>query len=118
VYDKLENSITEKNANLIQAKIILEMANGPTTLEADKILASKNIMIITDILANAGGVTVSYFEWYQNIHNEKWNKEEVLAKLQEKMTKAANNVYNISKKHNITLREAAYVAALERISKQ
>lgn len=113
----LENVITRYNAGKIKAKIILEMANGPTTLEADGILNKKNIVIVPDILANSGGVAVSYFEWYQNIHNEKWSREEVFSKLKEKMEKAADEVFNTSNKHKVSLREAAYIVALERIIK-
>lgn len=114
----LENSITIESANDIQAKIILEMANGPTTSQADEILKKKNVTIIPDILANSGGVAVSYFEWYQNIHNEKWTKEVVFSKLKEKMTKSTNEVFKISEKYKCSLREAAYILALQRITKE
>lgn len=113
----LENVINAKNAEKIKAKIILELANGPTTLEADEILQKKKVLIIPDILANAGGVATSYFEWYQNISEEKWTKEEVFKKLKEKMEKAVFEVYQASKKYNVTLREAAYIVALKRIQK-
>mgnify|MGYP001586513346 FL=1 len=113
----LENVITYKNADRIKAKIILEMANGPTTLEADKILGKKGIIIIPDILANSGGVTTSYFEWYQNLHNEHWGKEKVLKKLKEKMEIAAKEVYAASLEYKTTLRQAAYILALKRIEK-
>lgn len=112
----LENVITKDNANKIKAKIILEMANGPTTLEADDVLKRQNAIVIPDILVNSGGVAVSYFEWYQNIHNEKWSKEEVFSKLKEKMEKAADEVFDTSNKHKVSLREAAYIVALERIA--
>ncbi len=114
----LENSITKENAIDIKAKIILEMANGPTTSEADEILRKKNVTIIPDILANSGGVAVSYFEWYQNIHNEKWTKEEVFKKLKIKMEKSTEEVFKISKKYKCSLREAAYILALQRITKE
>lgn len=113
----LENVINENNADDIKASIILELANGPTTREGDNILNKKGIMVIPDILANAGGVATSYFEWYQNIHHEKWTKDTVLGKLREKMEKATNEVYNIHEKKHVTLREAAYILALERIQK-
>ena len=112
----LENAVTEKNARDIQAKIMLEMANGPTTLEADAILKEKGVAVIPDVLANSGGVAVSYFEWYQNMHDEKWSKEDVFAKLREKMEAASEAVYAVSKKYSVTLREAAYVLALERLA--
>lgn len=114
----LENVITEENADKIKAKIVLEMANGPTTEEADKILQEKGIMVVPDILANSGGVAVSYFEWYQNIHGEKWEKENVFSKLKEKMDKATQEVLLASEEFNTTLREGAYILALRRISEE
>ena len=113
----LENSITDQNADQIKAKFVLELANGPTTIEADKILEQKNIIVIPDILANSGGVAVSYFEWKQNISNEKWAKQDVFHKLKEKMDIATHKVYAISQKHNVSLRTAAYMLALENITK-
>jgi glutamate dehydrogenase/leucine dehydrogenase len=113
----LENVITYRNADKIKAKIILEMANGPTTLEADKILGKKGVMVIPDILANSGGVATSYFEWYQNLHDEHWTKERVLKKLKEKMEIASKEVYEASLEYKTTLREAAYILALKRIEK-
>ena len=112
----LENAITEKNADAITASIVLEMANGPTTMEADDILRAKHVMVIPDVLANAGGVAVSYFEWYQNMHEERWTKEDVRAKLKEKMEAASAAVYEISKRHGVSLRDAAYMLALERLA--
>ena len=114
----LENVITKKNARNIKAKIIFEMANGPTTYEADKILKKRGIMVVPDVLANAGGVTVSYFEWYQNMHNEKWSLEKVNKKLKEKMIKAFEQVWKISQEKKVTLRTAAYILALQRLSKK
>ncbi len=112
----LENAITEHNAGNIKASIILEMANGPTTLEADEIVKQKGITAIPDILANSGGVAVSYFEWVQNISNERWSKDEVFKKLKEKMEDAADKVYATSVKHKVSLRTAAYMVALERLA--
>ncbi|MEK9153985.1 MAG: Glu/Leu/Phe/Val dehydrogenase [Patescibacteria group bacterium] len=112
----LENAITEKNAPDIKASIVLELANGPTTLEADEILRAKRITVIPDILANAGGVAVSYFEWYQNMHDEKWKKEDVFKKLKAKMDSAARAVYGAHKTYGVSLREAAYIVALKRIA--
>ncbi len=112
----LENAITIDNARGIHAKYVLEMANGPTTQEADEILAAHGVKVIPDILANAGGVAVSYFEWYQNMHDEKWAKNDVFDKLEEKMRAAARAVYEDSQSHGITLRDAAYTVALKRLS--
>lgn len=114
----LENVLNKNNAKKIKAKIILEMANGPTTLEADEIFNKKNITVIPDILANSGGVAVSYFEWYQNLHKEKWTKEKVFEKLKEKMENAVSEVYNISQKENLSLRDSAYILALKIIQNQ
>ncbi len=112
----LENQITGKNADEIKAKIILELANGPTTPEADEILNKKGILVLPDILANAGGVTVSYFEWVQNKKNEKWELEKVHKKLKEIMVKEFDNVYKISKEKKIDMRTAAYVLAIKRLA--
>jgi glutamate dehydrogenase/leucine dehydrogenase len=111
----LGNVITEENASKIKAKIILEMANGPTTSKANEILNKKNILIIPDVLANAGGVVVSYFEWFQNIHNQKWDKNKVFKKLEQKMKTAIDQVYDTAKKYKTDLREAAYIVALNRL---
>ncbi|HEV2340081.1 MAG TPA: Glu/Leu/Phe/Val dehydrogenase [Patescibacteria group bacterium] len=113
----LENVITKENADKIQAKIILEMANGPITAEADVVLTKKNTIVIPDILANAGGVCTSYFEWYQNMHNEIWSKKEVFEKLEKQLVRVASEVYQTGKKNNISLRDAAYTVALKRIQK-
>jgi glutamate dehydrogenase/leucine dehydrogenase len=109
----LENSITEKNAPNIKASIVLELANGPTTLEADAVLNQKGVIVIPDILANAGGVAVSYFEWKQNRRSEKWSKDDVFAKLRPMMESAAEKVFAESRAKNISLRDAAYSVALK-----
>src|SRR5262249_24790423 len=109
------NVLTGDNADKIKAKFILEMANGPTTPEADAIFAQKNIAVIHDILANSGGVATSYYEWYQNMHNEKWNKEDVLKKLEDQMTQAFKDVLDKKNQYNTTYRTAAYILAAERI---
>lgn len=114
----LENAITEKNARDVKAKIILEMANGPTTLEADAILREKGVIVVPDILANAGGVVVSYFEWLQNRSTETWSKENVLLKLKEKMESTATRVAAESERRDISLRDAAYVVALQRLAER
>jgi glutamate dehydrogenase/leucine dehydrogenase len=111
----LENQITGENADKIQAKIILEMANGPTSSEADEILHKKNIMVIPDVLANSGGVTVSYFEWKQNQENAKWTEKDVNLQLKKKMEEALDEVWRVSKEKNVDLRTAAFIVAIERI---
>src|SRR3989344_51362 len=111
----LENAITKENAPKVQAKIILEMANGPLTQEADEMLSKQGVTVIPDILANSGGVAVSYFEWEQNMQSEKWSKKEVFNKLQKKMEFATEAVYEESVKQKVSLREAAYLVALKRI---
>lgn len=111
----LENQITKNNAWKIKASIILELANGPVTKETDEILFTNNIMVIPDILANAWGVMVSYFEQVQNNMNYYWDAEEVDTKLKTKITLAAREVYKISKEHNTFLRSWAYIIAMQRI---
>lgn len=112
----LENQITADNAPSIKAKVILEMGNGPTTPEADEILFAKGIEVIPDVLANAGGVTVSYFEWLQNKADQYWSEEEVATKLKDKMIKAWQKVFDIAKDKKIDYRTAAFVLAIERIA--
>lgn len=111
----LENEITEKNVHKIKAKVILEMANGPVSSRASQILFSKGRIIVPDVLANAGGVTVSYFEWYQNLKNKYWTKQEVFKKLKLKMVKAFDEVWLLSRQHKFDLRNGAYLLALKKI---
>lgn len=115
VLSALENQITKSNAANVKAKVILELANGPTTPEADEILAGMGVMVLPDILANAGGVTVSYFELVQNEMNFYWSAEEIQTRLKEIMIKAWHEVEDLSKKHHCTLREAAFISALKRL---
>jgi len=112
----LENQINEENADKIRAKLIVEAANGPTTPKADKILGRKGILVIPDILANAGGVTVSYFEWVQGLQAYFWTEREVNLKLRDIMQKAFDNVYRISEERKVTMRKAAYILAVERVA--
>lgn len=111
----LENAITRDNAETIKAKVVLEMANGPTTPDADALLFKKGIHVIPDILSNSGGVTVSAFEWEQNLNGERWTKDEVNRKLKKKMQDAAAAVWEASQTNGIELRTAAFVVALERV---
>ena len=111
----LENQITAKNADKIQAKMVAELANGPVTPEADEILIKKGVYQIPDFLCNAGGVTVSYFEWVQNLMNYYWSADEVYEKLDKKMTKAFWDVIGAKEKYNIDMRTASYVVAIERV---
>ena len=111
----LENQITEDNANDVKAKIVVEGANGPTTYGADKILASRGIPVVPDILANCGGVVVSYFEWVQDLQNFYWAENEVQERLTQKMSAAFNAVVEMKEKYNTTLRKGAYAVAINRI---
>lgn len=112
----IEDQITQDNAAKIKARLILEMANGPTTPGADKILAAKKIPVIPDILANGGGVTVSYFEWYQNLHKQKWSLAKVDQKLKSRMHKATRAVFALAQKHHTSPRSAAFLLALARLA--
>ncbi len=111
----LENQINADNANDIKAEIIVEGANGPTTSEADAILEKKGVVLVPDILANAGGVVVSYFEWVQDLQNLFWSEDEVNARLAQIMDVAFNGVYDIAKENNVTLRTGAYLIAVKRV---
>lgn len=111
----LEGQITGKNADRIGAKVIVEGANGPTTPEADKILDEKGVKVIPDILANAGGVTVSYLEWVQNLQRFKLSREEVLKRLDEKMVKAFEEVIGYSNRYGVNFRKGALLLAVHRV---
>ncbi len=113
----VECVITKENASKIKAKYIIEMANSPVTSEAEAILRDKGIISLPDILSNAGGVTVSYFEWLQSKAKKRWQKKEVLNKLSKTLEKAFDEVWGLSKKENINLRKAAYLLAIDRVAK-
>lgn len=113
----IENQITEKNAQNIQSEIIIELANGPTTPEADKILFDKDVTIVPDVLANAGGVTVSYFEWLQNMQNTVWSENDTNRKLSKIMIGAYDDVCAKAHEHTIDYRTASFILAIERIEK-
>ncbi|HHV07470.1 MAG TPA: Glu/Leu/Phe/Val dehydrogenase [Firmicutes bacterium] len=111
----LENQITKENAARIQAPIVIEAANAPTTPEGDAILNERGITLVPDILANAGGVTVSYFEWVQNLQSFYWDEDTVNTHLTNIMHKAFDDIWNLAKERDLTLRTAAYTIAIERV---
>jgi len=111
-----EDQINKNNASRIKAKIIAEGANGPVTANADSILEENGVMVVPDILANAGGVTVSYFEWVQDRHGYFWTEERVNRRLNRMMREAFDNLFMVSEKYSITLRQAAYVYAIDRVA--
>lgn len=112
----LENQITRANADRIKARIIVEAANGPTTPYADEILQRKGVFVVPDILANAGGVTVSYFEWVQDLQGFFWSEKEVNRVMEQIVLRAFREVYETSKKHRVDMRTAAYVLAIDRVA--
>jgi len=112
----LENQLLAENAPRIKAKIVGEGANGPTTPEADEILYKNGVFVVPDILANAGGVTVSYMEWVQNLTRESWSEDEVNTKLEQRMVQAFNEVYQVYQQEKVHMRTAAYIVAFRRIA--
>ena len=112
----LENQITLENADRIQARIIAEAANGPTTPDADAVIHKKGAMVIPDILANAGGVTVSYFEWVQDLQELFWDEDDVNRRLERVMVKAFSDVHSTAKKYNVDMRTGAYIVGIERVA--
>jgi len=112
----IENQIGAHNAPHIKAKIVAEAANGPTSPEADRILHDRGVFVIPDILCNAGGVTVSYFEWVQDLQNLFWREATINARLKEVMVKSFNEVLNMSRKHKVDMRTAAYMVAVNRVA--
>jgi len=114
----LEGVITKENVRNIKARAIVELANGPTSPEADEILKEKKIPLVPDVLANAGGVTVSYFEWEQNVKGEHWTEKEVLEKLEKIMVTSFEEVWETKEKYGIDMRTAAFVKAIERVAEK
>ena len=112
----LENQLNKDNMENIQAKIILEGANGPTTNDADKYFYEKGIDIIPDVLANGGGVVVSYYEWVQNLQRDSWSFEEVQAKQEKAMKKAFDAIWAIKEEYNVDMRTAAYMSSIKRVA--
>ncbi|MCM3720305.1 Glu/Leu/Phe/Val family dehydrogenase [Fictibacillus phosphorivorans] len=112
----IENQITEKNANQIKASIVVEAANGPTTLEATRILSERGILLVPDVLASAGGVTVSYFEWVQNNQGYYWTEEEVEEKLEKVMVKSFETVYTTAMNRKVNMRLAAYMVGVRKMA--
>lgn len=111
----LENSITEEVAEKLNCKMVAEAANGPTTPGADEVLKRRGIILTPDILTNAGGVTVSYFEWVQNVQGYYWSEKEVFSKQEESMRIAFNNIWNLAEEKKVTVREAAYLVSVKRV---
>ncbi len=112
----LENAITSANAGGIKAKIVCEGANGPSTPEADEILNDKGILVVPDLLANSGGVTVSYFEWVQNLQRYSWTFDEVQEKQEAMMIKAFNEIWELREEHNTTMRTSAYMISIKKVA--
>ncbi|MEW9051869.1 MAG: Glu/Leu/Phe/Val dehydrogenase [Neobacillus sp.] len=112
----ISTQITGENAHNIRAKIVVEAANGPTTLEATKVLSDRGIMLVPDVLAGAGGVTVSYFEWVQNKQGYYWSEEEVIRKLREKLIHSFNQVYDLAQNYKIDMRLASYMIGIKKIA--
>jgi len=111
----LEQQITEVNAGRIKARLIVEGANGPTTPGADDILADRNVLVLPDVIANAGGVTVSYFEWVQDFSSFFWSEDEINARLVRIMKEALANIWEVAQDHKVSLRTAAFIVGCQRI---
>jgi len=112
----LEGQVTGENAHRIEAKLVVEGANGPTTIEGDAVLAERGILVLPDVLTNAGGVTVSYFEWVQDLGRLFWTRDEIRARLAEKLGDAFDRVWALSEEKGISLRQAALVAGINEVA--
>jgi glutamate dehydrogenase (NAD(P)+) len=112
----MENQITERNADRVQARVITEGANGPTTPEADEVLRDKGVFLVPDVLANAGGVTVSYFEWVQDLQHFFWSEEEINERLHRIMRHSFQRVLQSKETHDVDMRLAAYILAVKTVS--
>ncbi|HSJ92491.1 MAG TPA: glutamate dehydrogenase, partial [Gaiellaceae bacterium] len=112
----LEQEITADNADGVQASIVCEGANGPVTIEADDILADRGVLVLPDVLANAGGVVVSYFEWVQGLQEYFWKEEEVNERLNEIVTRAFDQTWTLHETRSVTMRQAAYLLAVGRVA--
>ncbi|WP_096434840.1 Glu/Leu/Phe/Val family dehydrogenase [Alteribacter populi] len=112
----IENQITERNADKIKAQIVVEAANGPTTIEATRILSERGVLLVPDVLASAGGVTVSYFEWVQNNQGYYWTEQEVQERLEKVMVNSFDNVYKVSTARNVDMRLASYMVGVRKMS--
>ena len=111
----LEGQITKDNAGKIKAKLVIEGANGPTTTEADDILNDKGVLVLPDVIANAGGVTVSYFEWVQDFSSFFWSEDEINARLVRIMQEAFAGIWQVAQEHKVSLRTATFIVACQRI---
>ena len=112
----LEEQVTGENAPRVQAKLVAEGANGPTTLEADAIFAERGIPVLPDILTNAGGVTVSYFEWVQDLGRLFWDRDDIRSRLTDKMNDAFDRVWELAERRGLTLRSAALVSGIREVA--
>lgn len=112
----IENAITEDNAHLVKARVVAEAANGPVTPAAEKILDEKDIIVTPDILTNSGGVTVSYFEWVQNLYGYFWEEEDIVERQEKAMVDAFDNVWKIKQEYQVTLRKAAYMHSVKKVA--
>ena len=115
LFRSLEGQITEARANRIKAKLVLEGANGPTLPKADDVLGSRGILVVPDVICNAGGVTVSYFEWVQDFSSFFWTEDEINVRLDKIMIGALKKIWDTADQHHITLRTATFAVACERI---